>query len=377
MSHQRSSDEVREGIQLFEQSVRLDPGFARAWAYLSDAYVVLYRSSRDKMDAERAVSAAQQACRLDDQLADAHFALGYAHSVVGQTSIAISETRRALELAPNSADGYRRLGRIYQDSGAKDAAISAFRRAVELNPHYWNTHLQLAAAYFRYGDNARAALHYQRVTEQVPERAEGFQGLATAYLQMGDFARSEAVYKKAISLQDRPSSFSGLATAYYFQGRYADAIRMYQKAIELAPKQELYYGNLGDACRWSGKADEARVAYQQAIALAHADLATNPQSASALGSLALYYAKLGEVNQSLDFIQRAHAIDPNNVGLQYNQAVVRALAGQLQQAVAALEQAVKSGYSWKLAAADPDLRPLHATQEFRALAVLERTRHPE
>lgn len=367
MSRQRNTEEVKQAIGLYEQCVRLDPVFARAWAYLSDAHVVLYRSSREKIDAERAVFAAEQARRLDDDLADAHFALGYAYSVIGQISTAISETRRALELAPNSAEGYRRLGRIYQDSGAKDLAINAFRHALELNPHYWNTHLQIAIAYLRYGDNANSALHYKRVTEQVPERAEGFQGLATAYLQMGDFARSEEAYKKALSLQDRPANYSGLGTAYYFQGQYADAIRMFQKAIELAPKQELYYGNLADAYRASGKMEEAREAYRKAMALAHADLSTNPRAAPSLGSLALYCAKLGDTAQSLDYIQRARSIDPGNVELQYNEAVVRAIASQTKEAITSLEQAARGGKSWKLAAADPDLRSLHSDPRFRAL----------
>lgn len=374
MSQQRNAEDVKQAIRLYEQSVRLDPAFARAWAYLSDAYVVLYRSSRESIDADRAVSAAEQACRLDNALADAHFALGYAQSLKGQTSTAINETRRALELAPNSAEGYRRLGRIYQDSGAKDASIAAFRRAVELNPHYWNTHLQFAAAYFRYGENQNAALHYQRVTEQVPERAEGYQGLATAYLQMGDFARSESAYKKALTIQERPTILSGLATVYCFQGQYTEGIRILQKAIELAPNQEIYHGNLGDAYRWSGKVEEARAAYQKAMSLAHADLSTNPRSASSLGSLALYCAKLGEIDQGLDYIQRARGIDPSNIGLQYNEAIVRALAGQSKQAVAALEQAVKGGRSWKFAAADPDLRLLRNEPQFRGLADTERAR---
>ena len=375
MSKQSTTQEVQEAIGFYEQSVRLDPTFARARAYLSDAYVVLYRSSKDKIHADRAVYAAEEARRLDDDLADSHFALGYAYSVIGQIPAAISETRRALELAPNSAEGHRRLGRIYQDSGDKDSALEAFQRAVDLNPHDWNTQLQFARAYMNYGEIENAAQHYRRVTEQVPERAEGFQGLASAYLRMGDFARSEAAYKKALSIQERPANYSGLGLAYYLQGRYADAIRMCQKAIALSPKQELYYGNLGDAYRSSGKLAEARVAYRQAIALAHADLTTNPRSASSLGSLALYYAKLGEIGQGLDYIGRARGVDPKNVDLQYNEALVRTIAGQPEEAVKVLEQAIKGGYSWKMAAADPDLRPLRNDPQFRALEPLtERAR---
>ncbi|HYI96634.1 MAG TPA: tetratricopeptide repeat protein, partial [Bryobacteraceae bacterium] len=234
MSQQRSVQDVREAIGYYEQSIKLDPTFARASAFLSDAYVVLYRSTKERIDADKAVYAAEQARRLDESAAYAHFALGYAYNVIGQTPAAISETRRALELAPNSADGHRRLGRIYQDSGDKKSALESFQRALEINPHDWNSNLQLAAAYFRYGDTANALQHYKRITEQVPERAEGFQGLGATYHQMGNFKSSQKAFEKALSIQKRPANYSGLGTAYHYQGRYADAIQMFQKAIELA-----------------------------------------------------------------------------------------------------------------------------------------------
>ena len=120
--------------------------------------------------------------------------------------------------------------------------------------------------------------------------------------------------------------------------------------------------------------EEARASYQKAMALAHADLSTNPRSGSSLGSLALYCAKLGKIDESSDYIQRARSIDPNNIELQYSEAIVRALAGQPKQAVAALEQAIKGGRSWKFAAADPDLRLIRNDPQFRSLEVTERAR---
>ena len=377
MSQQRSVEDVREAIGYYEQSIKLDPAFARASAFLSNAYVVLFRYTRDKIDADKAVFHGEQACRLDAGAAYAHFALGYAYSEIGQTPAAISETRRALELDPNSADGHRKLGRIYQDSGDKKSALDAFQRALEINPHDWNSNLQLAAAYFRYADTLNALQYYKRVTEQVPERAEGFQGLGTIYLQMGDFAQGQVAYEKALSIQKRAANYSGLGTAYQYQGRYADAIQMFQKAIEIAPKQELNYGNLGDSYRLSGKQAEARKAYQQAIALAHADLATNPKSAAALGSLALYYARLGDKEQALEYIDRARAADPDNVNLQYNEALVRSEVGQSKEALKALEQAIKGGYSWKVAEAEPDFHSLRNDPQFRSLQPTERARRSE
>jgi hypothetical protein len=51
----------------------------------------------------------------------------------------------------------------------------------------------------------------------------------------------------------------------------------------------------------------------------------------------------------------------------YYSAVVRALAGDTERALASLEQALKSGYSAQLAAKDRDLDAIRNAPRFRAL----------
>jgi hypothetical protein len=50
-------------------------------------------------------------------------------------------------------------------------------------------------------------------------------------------------------------------------------------------------GNLADAYRWSGRAQEAMVTYDKAIALAYNELQVNPRAATTMKHLAQYYAK--------------------------------------------------------------------------------------
>ena len=71
--------------------------------------------------------------------------------------------------------------------------------------------------------------------------------------------------------------------------------------------------------------------YDKAIALAYKDLQVNPRAARLLGSLALYYAKKGDSAHALQFIHRARSIEPENISLLYEQAVVYCLADRQGQ----------------------------------------------
>jgi len=68
---------------------------------------------------------------------------------------------------------------------------------------------------------------------------------------------------------------------------------MFQKAVEMNPNDGMVMGNLADSYRWSGRKQEAMDAYDRAIHWV-TRVTGEPRAASAMGSLALYYAKKGD-----------------------------------------------------------------------------------
>src|SRR5215472_7944565 len=109
MRGQQASSNVKKAIGLYEEALKKDPSFALAYAGIADATLILYDETRDSLLAQKALGAAQQAQRLNDNLPEVHFSLGKVYSATGRTAEAIIELKRALELAPNSDDGYRAL----------------------------------------------------------------------------------------------------------------------------------------------------------------------------------------------------------------------------------------------------------------------------
>jgi tetratricopeptide (TPR) repeat protein len=171
-----SPQTLHEAIGHFEQAVRLDPDFARAWADLADTHALLgiyYERPRDHMPLARLY--AQKALRLDSSLNEAHGTLGLvdlmydwnvaaarqelsseggreeAFAVLSCTSHLLEQTgntaeaeqlvRRLLTYEPRSAILLSELGCIsyYRHDG--DAALKYYRESTTLDPRsplpYW------------------------------------------------------------------------------------------------------------------------------------------------------------------------------------------------------------------------------------------------
>jgi tetratricopeptide (TPR) repeat protein len=366
----RGPDSVKApqmAIDYFQQAIQKDPEFALAYAGLADASVAIYMNTKDSFWAQKAVGAAERAEQLKDSVPEVHFSLGFVYQQTGKTAQAIAELKRGLQLAPNSDAGYRRLGNAYLDSGQKDEAIAAYKRGIGVNPYYWVLHIELGRAYFSIGQNEKALEEFKRVVELEPENVTGWNNLADAYERMGRYPESIPAYLKSIELAPTWLAYSNLGYVYTVLKQYPRAIQVLEKSVELGPNQELPVGNLADAYRYSGQKDKADAIYDKAIALAFHELQVNPQSADAMGDLAVYYAKKGEPMRASEFIRRARSIDKEDVELIFSQATVENLANRPSDSVRTLRDAMSKGYPVQEVESNPDFDNLKRQPEFQAL----------
>ena len=135
----RPSDEnLTKAIALFEEVVKLDPGYAPAFSGLSDAYAWagynegVFTASEAR---PRAKGAAEKAIELDDASAEAHtslanFKLWYEYDWAG----AEAEFRRAFALNPSYAYAHDQFGVGLAFQGRFDEATAEGKRAAELDP---------------------------------------------------------------------------------------------------------------------------------------------------------------------------------------------------------------------------------------------------
>ena len=198
-SHQSSSsvEDVYETRRL-EQSLSVDPRYARSYALLAATYVTTYsqRLNDDYYDQsiiDRAYELARKAIQLDPNLPQAHAQWGTVLSWTGQHEAAVAEVARATALNPNVMDW--RFVSILVLAGETDQAITMAETLIRRDPFYppW------VAANYGFVLNTRErymeALHPLRdCVARAPNFRPGRVFLAAAYAQLGrlDEAKAEA-----------------------------------------------------------------------------------------------------------------------------------------------------------------------------------------
>src|SRR5712692_1935563 len=367
MRGQQDVKNIQSAIDYYEQAVKKDRGFALAYAGLADASLTMYHEKKDAFWSQKALGAAQQAERLNSNLPEVHFSLGNVYTASGKGSEGVSELKRALQLAPNSDDGYRGLGKAYLALGQRDLALQAYQKAIELNPYYWVNYNYAGQAYANLGEYDKALASFQRIIELEPDNSFGYLNSGMVYFQQGKYDQCIRFFQKSLQIQPHFMAYSNLGTAFFFLKRYAESVPMFEKAVEMNQYDPMLVGNLADAYRWYNQIEKANATYERAIALGFKQLQVNPRDANVLEQLGLYYAKKGDAIQALDFMRRARALSPANVGMIYSQAVVFAISGRAAEALKALREALQKGYSLEQIKSDPELGALQSLPEFKKL----------
>jgi len=138
--HRARGEGLLEALQLFQQALDIDPAFAPAWAGLAHFYDVIefYISDDElaKIGDIRALStaAAQQALKLDPELATALHAMGNNMWVQGEWAKAHEYYGQALQIDPDSTDIMEDYATVLLQSIQVDEAIKVADRMMALDP---------------------------------------------------------------------------------------------------------------------------------------------------------------------------------------------------------------------------------------------------
>ncbi|MCH7747570.1 MAG: protein kinase [Acidobacteria bacterium] len=259
--NQRTEDALNRGIQFFEEAIARDPNYAGAYAGLADGYTLLGPAGYGETQSHtmaRARTCAMRALELDDQLAEAHSALGFLlFRLDWDWTHAETELRRAIQLNAGYAPAHHRLALALVVQGRSDEAVSEISRAVELDPLslIYNTAKGRVLYFARQYDLAFA--QFTRTRELEPHFAQTHFDFGMAYAQRGQFDEAIAEFEKGFALSTRRLLMvSVLGNIYGTAGRLSDAESILEELREVSRRQEvpslyfaLVYVALGDTAR--------------------------------------------------------------------------------------------------------------------------------
>jgi DNA-binding SARP family transcriptional activator/TolB-like protein len=121
----------------FRRALTLDPTFARAYAGLSFTHfqnVFLGLEPDRQGETMLAFDSASRSVAADDRDPAAHWALGRALWLRGETDESVAELERSVDLSPNFALGHYTLSFVHAQSGDPDVAMAASDTSRQLSP---------------------------------------------------------------------------------------------------------------------------------------------------------------------------------------------------------------------------------------------------
>ena len=155
------------GGELLGQAIRLDSGFAAAYAQL--ARNQMFRSvAGERAYTDSGFIAARKAVALDPELADGWFALGDLESVVLKLSDARRSYLKALELNPSHGGAMADLANVYVALGRFDEALDWSLRNQQLNPNRTHTPYHVALGLMPLDDDSATARFLLAAERQFP-----------------------------------------------------------------------------------------------------------------------------------------------------------------------------------------------------------------
>jgi TolB-like protein/DNA-binding winged helix-turn-helix (wHTH) protein len=301
--NKRTAEDIRKSIAFFGQAVDKDPRYAKAYAWLAMAYVILpdysHNLTRDELKALelKRRAAVQRAQELDDSLPEVHVVLAtlkedFDFDVAG----AENHYRRAIELNPNFSTAYLAYSRLLGALGRHEEAFAAIDRAQELDPFSRSVKFNVGARFYGARRFDEAIAQFKKVLEMEPDHPLSHLLLAMTYEEKGWLSEAIAEYRAADVLLEKESAETAerkaaeltrvLKTggaAGYWQKKLEWSEKDYERGVGSAYQIAVNYARLGDRDRAVGQLEKSLAAREPDLPFwittqpAFAELSSDPR----------------------------------------------------------------------------------------------------
>jgi serine/threonine protein kinase/Flp pilus assembly protein TadD len=263
-------------------------------------------------------------------------------------------------------------------------ARQMFARAIVIDPSYTRAFAGVADCcsylymYFDASeDNLREAVSAsRRAVELDPESAEAHTSRGLAFSLGKNYEQAEKEFESALRLNPQ------LFETYYFyarccfaQGHQEKAAALFEKAGSVNPDDFQSIAQAAMCYQSLGNPKKSRETHQAALRRVQRHVELHPDDVRAICFGAQSFCELGERDRSVEWTERALALEPEDSSVLYNVACSYALLTESELAISFLERAVQHGYNHKeWIENDSDLASLRTLPRFQAL--LERLSAP-
>ena len=231
---------IEFALRMYSQAIELDPGYALAYAGISDccAFLYLYAGSHETHRAQ-ADSASLMAIERNPESAEAYASRGVALALNGAYAEAEDAMEKAILLGPRLFEAYYYYARVAFVQGKHEKAIELYEKASQVHPADYQSPLLVAQIYADLGRDEEAE-HARRRGVRIaeerlklnPDDARALYMGANGLVSLGEVDKGLEWARQAIELDPNdPMLLYNVACIQSLAGKVADALDSLEKSI--------------------------------------------------------------------------------------------------------------------------------------------------
>jgi tetratricopeptide (TPR) repeat protein len=198
----------------------------------------------------------------------------------GKYEAAAQSFRKAIDADPKDYFAHFNLAMAYTLLQRDPEAVDEYRKTLELKPGLYEAELNGGIVLLRQKNPADALPLFEDAAGKKPQEFRPRYYLAESQLQTGDYAKAEESYKLAIALDAKSAGAQlGMAQALVQQGRINDAEAYFRQAAQLEPGYRDYLLELAGLYEKASQNREAIDIYRE--------FPDNPKAQARMGELLL------------------------------------------------------------------------------------------
>src|SRR5262245_31574305 len=275
-----------EAIAVFEKLRDRDPDFAPA--FYNHSYVLIDKGRKHLEDPDRKVARelfsqaygiARKGIEIDKakgttarEQAAGYATAGRAAGFLGKWEPmkykeALGHFDSSIEADPMFIYAYFAQGAIHIECKEHDNAVAKYQLATEISPSAQT--FTRAGAYLRRPEwHADSIPMFRKAADLKPSaNAYTYWGMALRDLGKHDDEARDLFQKAIATDKTSPNGYNQLGLLYLDEGKWDEAADNFNLAIKYSPEWSNYHYNLGVALRRAGKPEQAKPAFEKAIAL--------------------------------------------------------------------------------------------------------------
>lgn len=223
---------INNAMAHFNEAIRLDPDYARAYVGIADAHTLLalYGNVRAPEAYETAHQALDKALEIDSNVGEAYATRGL---LLREKAMEQAQTafKKAMELTPNYAPTYMWYGGLLDLRGDVEQGHKMYEQAFKLDPKSPVAAFLLAKSYYHKGNEAKTMELFSHIIANDPYYPGAYNLVGKMLLTRGRLDEAITMFKRALDVDAlNKGAVSGLISATTDLGNFEHALAWFDYA---------------------------------------------------------------------------------------------------------------------------------------------------